>query len=490
MSNRTVIHVLGHLLIFLAFILCIPAIVAHMLDAPADFHAFLKAAFCSLIVGVLFRLNTSKHNLKFSVKEGFAIVTFGWVLLSFFGSLPYIFTHIEGYQFNLTDAFFETMSGLTTTGASIIPKVENLPKGLLLWRSLTHWIGGMGVIVLFLAILPALGAGGFQLFRAEIPGPSKDKLSPKIANTAKTLWGLYFLLTILCGFSLSLAGMSIFDSVCHAFGTIATGGFSTHSESIGGYNNWQYNAIITIFMFLSGCNFILFIQLIKGRIGVIYHNEELRLYIVMITGSIAIISAMLYYDGAYTGSITNILNHTCFQVVCIITSTGYATTDYDMWPLACQFILILLMFTGACAGSTGGGIKVFRVLIALKIAQREIRQLLHPRAVLPLNIDGESISEALLRVILGFVSIFILLLGFFIFILAFIEGDRFNLTSLFSICVSCLSNIGPGLDQFGPTDNYAKLHDSSKWILSFMMLLGRLELYSVLVIFKKDIWTH
>jgi trk system potassium uptake protein len=351
-------------------------------------------------------------------------------------------------------------------------------------------MGGMGVIVLFLAILPALGAGGFQLFRAEIPGPSKNKLSPKIANTAKTLWGMYLLLTLLCGISLWYAEMNTFDAICHSFTTIATGGFSTKNNSIQAFTEWETHAIIIFFMFLSGCNFILFIHLIKGQVKVIYRNEELRLYIFLVAFGIFFTSVLLYINNYYDGSILSILKYSSFQVVCIITSTGYATTDYDLWPMACQFFIIILMFTGACAGSTSGGIKVFRVLVALKIGRREIKQLLHPRAIIPLNIDGENISEALLRVILGFVSLFILMLGLFIFVISIIEGDRFDMTSIFSICVSSLSNIGPALNEFGPTDNYSKLHDSSKWILSFMMLLGRLELYSVLVIFKKDIWTQ
>ncbi len=475
---------------FLAVILCVPALVAWWYDGDQNYMAFIWSALCSFGTGFIFRINSSKHNLKFSVKEGFGIVTFGWILMSFFGALPYYFTHDNGLNISLTDAFFESMSGLTTTGSTILTDIEILPKGLLLWRSLTQWIGGMGVIVLFLAILPALGAGGFQLFRAEIPGPAKDKLSPKIANTAKVLWGLYLLLTILCALALWYVEMEPFDAVCHSFTTIATGGFSTKNASIAAFTQWETHAIIIFFIFLSGCNYIFFIHLIRGRFKIIFRNEELRLYITLTVFGILFTALMLYINGHYNGSILSILKYSAFQIVCIITSTGYATADYDLWPMACQFLIIILMFSGACAGSTSGGIKVFRILVALKVAYREIRQLLHPRAVLPLNIDGENISEALLRVILGFVCIFILLLGFFIFLLAIIEGDRFNMTSIFSISVSCLSNIGPALDQFGPTDNYSQLKDSSKWILSFMMLLGRLELYSVLVIFKKDIWKH
>lgn len=486
MSIATVIKVLGNLLIFMAFILAVPAGVAWH-DQVDDFQAFVKSAILCLSVGLIFKITFRKQEMVFSVKEGFAIVTFGWILLSLFGCLPFVFTNLPGYQMSFTDSFFETMSGITTTGATVINDIEALPRGLLLWRSLTHWIGGMGVIVLFLAILPAMGAGGFQLFRAEIPGPSKDRLSPKIANTAKTLWVIYLVLTCLCALSLWSADMGMFDAINHAFSTIATGGFSTKNASIGHFENWKIDVIVTCFMFLSGCNFILFIHLIKRRWHIIYFNEELRLYSALVLFGITFTTLMLYFRES-SGSFLQYLREASFQIVCIITSTGYSTADYDLWPLACQFFILLLMFTGACAGSTSGGMKVFRVLITLKIAKREIKQLLHPRAVIPLKIDGENIGESLLRVILGFVSIFILLLGFFIFIIVLIEGDRFNLTSLFSICVACLSNIGPALDQFGPTDNYSALTDLSKWILSFMMLLGRLELYSVLVVLQRDIW--
>lgn len=441
----------------------------------------------SLACGLFFKIITRKIPLQFSPKEGFAIVTFGWVLLSLFGCLPFVLADLPGHPFSFTNAFFEAMSGFSTTGASILNDIESIPKPLLFWRSLTHWIGGMGVVVLFLAILPALGAGGFQLFRAEIPGPTKDKLSPKIGNTAKTLWSIYIFLSFSCFVFLMSAGMSPFNAICHAFSTIATGGFSTLNTSVAGFDNWKIEVIIIVFMLLSGCNFIFFLHILHGRFFKVAKNEELRFYFFAILVSVVLISYMVLNNSETLDQI-GVVRDVFFQVICIITTTGFATADYDLWPFAAQFLLILLMIMGGCAGSTSGGMKVFRVLVSIKVGKREISQLLNPRAVIPLRNDGEYVADALTHVIIGFVSIYFLILGATGFIVVWIEGDQYSLPSLLSICVSCLSNVGPGLDSFGPTDNYHSLKDQTKWLLSFLMLLGRLELYSVLVIFLPQMW--
>jgi trk system potassium uptake protein TrkH len=282
--------------------------------------------------------------------------------------------------------------------------------------------------------------------------------------------------------------MNNFDALCHTFATIATGGFSTLNNSIAGFENWKIDAVITFFMFLSGCNFMLFLHAVSGKASLLLKNEELKFYITSILSAILIITIFNSMAEVNGHALDKIILDAAFQVVCIITSTGYATADYDAWPHVCQMVILLLMIMGACAGSTGGGMKVFRVLVTLKVARKEISQLLDPRAILPLKIDKEHISSSLTGVIIGFVSIYILLIGIFTFILVAIEGHRYEILSLFSICVSCLSNIGPGLNEFGPTDNYAPLQDVTKWILSFLMLLGRLELYSVLVIFHPSFW--
>lgn len=488
MHFATVTRVLGHLLIFLSVILLVP-LALRAYGISGDYMAFVESSALSMMAGLLIRWRTRKVKVQFSPKEGFAIVTFGWAILVFFSSLPYLLTDLGEHSFRWADAYFEAMSGLSTTGATILTNIEALPKPILFWRSLTQWLGGMGVVVLFLAVLPALGAGGFQLFRAEVPGPTKDKLGPKIGNTAKKLWLVYLALSVSCCLCLHFAGMSWFNAICHTFTTIATGGFSTLNDSIAGFQNWRIEVIIIVFMFLGGCNFILFIHLVMGRWTTVFKNEELRFYALSIGLAIGFISiANSFSADLQNMNSEKILLDATFQVVCIITSTGFITADYDLWPILCQFIILLLMLMGACAGSTSGGMKVFRVLVALKVAKREIGQLIHPRAVLPLKVDGEHISNSLTHVIIGFVSIFILLTGMFTFVVIALEGDRYNMQSLVSICISALSNIGPALDSFGPTDNYSELKDSTKCILSFMMLLGRLELYSVLVMLHPSIW--
>lgn len=454
-----------------------------------DFFPFLQSISLTFGFGLLFTVLTWRSKLRLTPKEGFAIVTLAWLIMTVFGALPFYFTRFHSFEFSYTDAYFETMSGLTTTGASILTDIESLPRGLLLWRSLTHWIGGMGIIVLFLAILPALGAGGFQLFRAEIPGPMKDKISPKIANTAKTLWAIYVGFSMICFTTYQMLGMDWFDAACHTFGTIATGGFSTKNASIAHWNSWEIDCAVTVFMFLSGCNFMLYLHIIRGKWKIPWRNSELRLFVWMIFASTVLLTIMVYFNPASEPTtMLNALRRVCFQVVSLITSTGFATDDYNLWPHLCQVILLLLMCTGACAGSTGGGIKVFRIFIIIKIGLREIAQLLQPRAVLPLQMDGQSIGDRLLRVVLGFVCLYFLIGGFFTVVIVGIEGSSYSILSLVSICISCLSNIGPGLDSFGPMENYAGLSDISKWCLVFMMLLGRLELYSVLVLFHHSIW--
>jgi trk system potassium uptake protein TrkH len=452
-----------------------------------DYSVFVYSSLLSLFCGLIFKVSTRKTKLQFSPKEGFAIVTFGWIFLSLFGCLPFVLADFPNNPFTFTNAFFEAMSGFSTTGATILKDIESIPKPLLFWRSLMHWVGGMGVVVLFLAILPALGAGGFQLFRAEIPGPTKDKLSPKIGNTAKTLWSIYIFLSLTCFIALLSAGMSPFNAVCHAFSTIATGGFSTLNDSVAGFNNWKIEVIIIFFMLISGCNFIFFLHILHGRIFKVAKNEELRFYFFAISISVVLIAAMVLNHSESDHHI-EVIRDVIFQVICIVTTTGFATADFDLWPFASQFLLVLLMIMGGCAGSTSGGMKVFRVLVSIKVGKREVSQLLNPRAVIPLRNDGEFVSDALTHVIIGFVSIYFLILGASGFLVVWIEGDQYSLTSLLSICVSCLSNVGPGLDSFGPTDNYHSLKDQTKWLLSFLMLLGRLELYSVLVIFLPQMW--
>ncbi|MBF0246324.1 MAG: TrkH family potassium uptake protein, partial [Planctomycetes bacterium] len=466
-----------------------PGLVA-FLHEEEDHFAFVHSGLITLGAGALCIYLTRGRQLRFSHKEGFAIVSFGWVVMGLFGALPFLLTRLNGsFQFSLVDAFFETVSGFTTTGATIIDDVESLPRGLLLWRSLTHWLGGMGIILLFLAVLPALGAGGCQLFRAEIPGPTKDKLSPKIGQTAKTLWAIYLGITLLGIFSLKLAGMDWLESVCHTFGTVATGGFSTRNASIAAFGNWRIDAIISVLMFLCGCNFILFLQMLKGNWRAPLQSAEFKFYVLLIIFSSAVITGYIYLDDQLEPvGFLNSMRYATFQVLSILTTTGYATHDYDLWAMPCRLLLLFLMIIGGCAGSTSGGLKVFRVLITFKAGWREIFQLLRPRAILPLRVDGKSLGEELIRSILGLAVLYFVCFCASACFIVVCEGDRYDLMSLLSLPISCLSNVGPGLDAFGPTDNYSALTDPSKWCLSFLMLLGRLEIYSLLVILHRDMW--
>ncbi len=480
-------QIVGRLLIVLASIFLVPALLAYI--RSEDFVAFLEAFIATFLSGILLKYYSRNASMQFTAKEGFATVVFSWLLLSIFGSLPYAFMDIGEDSFYFADAIFETISGFTTTGSSVIQHIEVMPKSLLLWRSLTQWIGGMGIIVLFLAILPMLGAGGFQLFRAEIPGPTKDKISPKIKNTATYLWLIYMGLTLLLFCLLYTTGdMDWFDSLCHSFTTISTGGYSTKDTSIKAFNSWKVEILITIFMFISSCNFGLIIYLIKGKFSRIYQNEEIRLYVTILFILILFISVEHYiYVGHYI-SFCDSIRKTTFQMVTLMSSTGFATDDFDLWPSVCHILIIYTMVIGGCAGSTSGGLKVFRLLVMLKVGIKQIHQVIHPRGIFNVKADGMVLEGPLISIILGFIILYFTFIGFSLFALAIIEGDKYSLISLLSVSISCISNIGPGLMAFGPTDNYFELSDASKYWLSFMMLLGRLELYSILVLFHPDFW--
>lgn len=487
MALYNVLRVTGRLLMFLGcFFLC-PALLAEI-DGESNV-AFLESFAITCATGGLFMFFSRGVKLRFSAKDGFAVVLAGWFFLCIFGSLPYVLMRGNGAALNWPDAIFETMSGLTTTGASILSDVEALPRSLLLWRSMTHWLGGMGIIVLFLAVLPMLGAGGFQLYRAEMPGPSKDKLAPKIGSTAKKLWAVYVGITIVLFILLWLCGMNWFDSLVHTFGTVATGGFSNKNESVAAFKSWKIDLVLTIFMFVCGCNFALLLNVIRGHFTDLFRNDEFKIYLGITLVSIFIITILNATHPTH-GEVTWLrsLQVSAFQVVTIMTTTGFATDDYDLWPKSCQLVLLMLMFIGGCAGSTSGGLKVFRFLIVLKVGVREIVQLLRPRAILSIRVDGQSLDEALLRVVLGFVCLFFLTFCFFTLLIIWIEGDSFSVESLLAISISCLSNVGPGLAELGPTDNYQALKDATKLILSFMMFMGRLEIYSVLVMLHRDFW--
>jgi len=416
-----------------------------------------------------------------SYKEGFAIVTFAWVAASLFGSLPYIFT---GCLPSFADALFETVSGFTTTGATVIADVEALPKGLLFWRSLTQWLGGMGIIALFVAIIAGMGARANQIFRSELPGPSKDKVTPRVRETAKALWKTYVVLSLVLLVLLYLLGMNLFDAFCHTFTTMASGGFSTRNNSIMAYNSAAIQWVIILFMFLAGTNISLHYLFFKYRKVEYYKRDnEFVLYVsVIVLASLGITWALNQNNGLGWGQN---LRDAIFQVVSIGTTTGFVTADYDRWPTLAKAILLLLMFSGACAGSTSGNIKLGRYLMMLRRTWVELKQMVHPRAVIPVRYSSKVIGDELLMHVFAFFFVWILLILISTLMLC-ATGLRLD-SSLFA-SVACIGNVGPGFGLVGPAMNYGFLSDVGKYLLSILMLVGRLEIYPVLVLFVPEYW--
>ncbi|PLX89153.1 MAG: potassium transporter [Desulfuromonas sp.] len=473
------LRILGALLICLSGTLLLP-IPFSLFYKDGAWTAFLFSALISLIIGsLLFYRCQSRKDM--SVREGFAIVTFGWSFFALFGALPYL---LSGAITAPIDAIFETMSGFTTTGSTILTQIEGFPPSLLFWRALTHWMGGMGIIVLSLAILPMLGVGGMQLFKAEVPGPTADRLKPRIQDTATLLWGVYLLLTVLETFLLMLGGMSFFDAICHAFATLATGGFSTRDASVAAYDSAYIDGIITLFMFLAGVNFTLHFQALRGRLRDFHRNEEFRCYL-GITLFATLLLLIFNWSGGIYQSFGDNLRYSLFQVCSILTTTGFGTADYELWPVITQYILVLLMFIGGCAGSTGGGIKVARVLLLFKHAQVQLFRLIHPRAVRLVKLGTRPVDREVIHAILGFFALFI---GVFVTASLLMAACGMDLISGGAAVVACLSNIGPGLGTVGPTDNYAHIPVLGKSVLIFCMLMGRLELFTVLVLFFPSFW--
>ena len=478
MNISLTLRILGALLLFLAIALLFPVPFSWFYVDGAS-GAFILAAIISAgCGGILFSQFNSEKDL--SVREGFAIVTFGWTFFALFGALPFVFS---GAIPSYLNAFFETMSGFTTTGSTILTDIEAMPPSLLLWRSLTQWLGGMGIIVLSLAILPMLGVGGMQLFKAEVPGPTTDRLKPRIQDTAKLLWGVYVLLTCVEILLLMAGGMSFFDGLNHAFTTMATGGFSTRNASVAAYNSAYIDWVITIFMFLAGVNFSLHYLALRGKIGDFIRNEEFLFYSSLVIVGTALIT-MLNMGGTYPGFLDN-LRYSAFQVVSIITTTGFGTADYELWPVLCQYLLVFFMFIGGCAGSTGGGMKVARILLLFKHAQVQVYRLIHPRAVRLVKLGDRPVDKDVMQSILGF---FALYLGVFVAASFIMAATGMDLNSAGGSVIATLSNIGPGLGSVGPVDNFAHVPAIGKLVLAFCMLLGRLELFTVLVLVFPSFW--
>ena len=445
-----------------------------------DLYPIITSASITLLVGAIAFYFTRNSGKNIGKREGYIIVSLVWIVFSLFGSLPFL---ISNSIPSFTDAFFETMSGFTTTGASILNDIESLPHGILFWRSLTQWLGGMGIIVLSLAILPMLGIGGMQLFIAEVPGPTPDKLHPKVKETAKRLWGIYVLYTGIEIVLLKIGGMSFFDALNHSLTTMATGGYSTKQESIAAFSSPYIQYVIITFMFLAGTNFTLSYFALHFKFSKIWKNEEFRYYIgftAFFTLVIAIALAFFEDQGLELS-----FRESLFQVVSIMTTTGFVTADYLSWVPFIGIILFILMFFGGSAGSTGGGMKIVRIVMLIKNSYLELKRLIHPNAIIPLRLNHRAIQPAVVTNVLAFVVFYILIVGVSIIVMS---AMGYNLDTSLGAVASSLGNIGPGIGTVGPVDNYAHILPFGKWFLAFLMLLGRLELFTVLVLFSPSFW--
>ncbi|MBS9422949.1 Trk system potassium transporter TrkH [Photorhabdus caribbeanensis] len=481
MHFRAITRIVGLLVILFSVTMIIPGLVALIYRDGAG-RAFSQTFIFALMIGLMLWIpnREQKHELK--PREGFLIVALFWIVLGSVGALPFIFA--EQPNLSITDAFFESFSGLTTTGATTLIGLDSLPKAILFYRQMLQWLGGMGIIVLAVAILPLLGVGGMQLYRAEMPGPLKDnKMRPRIAETAKTLWLIYVLLTIACALALWTAGMSVFDAISHSFSTIAIGGFSTHDASIGYFNSPAINTIIAIFLLISGCNFGLHFAVLTGRsLTVYWRDPEFRMFISIQLVLVIICTLILWHHAVYKSGIET-LNQAFFQVVSMATTAGFSTDSFARWPSFLPILLLCSAFIGGCAGSTGGGLKVIRILLLFLQGSRELKRLVHPNAVYTLKLGRRALPERIIEAVWGFFSAYALV---FIISLLLLIATGIDELSAFSAIAATLNNLGPGLGVVA--DNFTAMNPAAKWILVITMLFGRLEVFTLLVLFTPTFW--
>jgi trk system potassium uptake protein TrkH len=480
MHPRSIFRFIGLLVLFLGLSMALPLLVS-LVYQDGSTRAFGYSMVLTCSAGLLMFLAAHREGASYlSHRDGVAIVTLGWLAAGGVGAVPFI---ISGSISPFTDAYFESLSGFTTTGASILSNIEKLPEGILLWRSLTQWLGGMGIIVLSIAILPFLGIGGMQLYKAEIPGPVVDKLKPRISDTAKTLWKVYIFITGLQIALLAAGRMSLFDAVCHAFCTMPTGGFSPKNASIAHYNSPYLDAVTIVFMLLAGINFSLHYRFLKGEGKVFGRDPECRVFMSMVGIFILLVTFDIY--GNVYSSVQEAFRYAAFQVSSIITTTGFVTADYDTWPSFSRYLLVLCMLLGGMAGSTGGGMKTMRIILLAKHAYQEIFRIIHPHAVTSVKLGGKAVPGDVLGSIWGF---FVLYLGILVISAMIMCSLGLDLVSAFSSVAACIFNVGPGLGSVGPVQTYLHMPFLGKWLLIFCMLLGRLEIYTVIVLIMPEYW--
>ena len=469
-------YLIGRILLVEAALMLLPLVTALLCSEATQ--PFLVAMAGLVAVGLaLSRKKPDRATLY--ARDGFAVVALVWLLMSAFGALPLM---LSGDIPFFVDAFFETVSGFTTTGATILTEVETLSRSGLLWRSFTHWIGGMGVLVFVLIVLPVTGGSAMHLLRAEAPGPSVGKLVSRMRDTSRILYGIYLVMTLVLIVLLLLGGMSLFDACIHAFGTAGTGGFSSRNASIGAYNSVYFDVVISVFMLLFGVNFNLYYFLLLGKVKDVLRSEELRVYFAIVAAAVVAIAVnitQLY------GSVWTSLRHAFFQVSSIITTTGYATADFNAWPGFSRMLLVVLMFVGGCAGSTAGGTKISRVMILFKSSYAEMKKMLHPNAISTVRMEGKPLPENQLRGVYVYMSVYLILLAVSLLLLS-LEG--FDMTTTVTSVITCINNVGPGLEVVGPTGNFSGYSVWAKLLLSFDMLVGRLEIFPMLLLFAPSIW--
>lgn len=478
MNSKMVLNIVGKIMMVLSVILVLPMIVALIYKEKLPLMCFIAVSAVSLIIGAAMSFVCKSKNDRIYAKEGFVIVTLAWLSVSVLGALPFV---LSGEIPSFIDAFFETVSGFTTTGSSVVDNVEELSKSILFWRSFTHWIGGMGVLVFIMAVIPSFSDRSIHILRAEMPGPVVDKIVPRAKNMAKILYLIYIAMTLseiallLCG------GMPLFDSIVHSFGTAGTGGFGIKADSIASYSNYS-KWVISVFMMLFGINFNLYYLLLVRKIKEVFRSLELWVYISLVLVSTAIISANIYH---LYGNLSSTFRDSFFQVTSLVSTTGYSTANFDAWPTLSKGIMLTLMISGACAGSTAGGFKLSRVILLVKAASRHLKSLTHPRSVSVVKIDGKAIEESTISNVLIYGIIYAICIVV-VFLLLCIEP--FDIETNLSAAISCFNNIGPGFAKVGPSLSYSHYSDFSKILLSFAMLMGRLEIFPILLTFSPSVW--
>ena len=480
MHWRFILKIIGVLTLFFGLTMIFPLLVG-LYYSDGSLIPLLKSMVITVAAGLILFLIFRKAEAEvISQREGMAIVTVGWAAVGLFGAIPF---YLGDAQFTITDAVFESVSGFTTTGASVLTNIEALSKGLLFWRSFIQWLGGMGIIVLSVAILPFLGVGGMQLYKAEVPSPVPDKLKPRIRDTAMILWKVYAVISLVEVILLMLGGMGLYDALCHTFTTMPTGGFSTKNASVAHYDSVYFDCVFIFFMLLAGINFSLHYQMIRGKTLAFWQDSECRFFL----GAVAVLTLVVSLDVFRTvyNTMGDALRYGAFQVVSIVTTTGFATADYEQWPAMSQLILLMCMFLGASAGSTGGGMKCLRIMLCFKYCYRELFALIHPRAVAHIKIGGKTVPDDVMRSVLGFLALYV---GLFAFSSVVLAGLGVDFTTSFAAVAATIGNIGPGFGAVGPVESFAGLPVAGKWLLAWCMLLGRLEIFTVIILVVPEFW--